>query len=133
VLVVDDEAAITSLLTRALGSQACDVTAVKGGRAALSALERERFDLVLCDLMMPEMSGEEVYREATRRWPQLARRFAFMTGGAFTARGRQFLASVPAPVLEKPFRIEDLLRFVGTRLRATPDEEAQQSASSGAE
>jgi CheY-like chemotaxis protein len=115
-----------------LGSQACDVTTVKGGRAALSALERERFDLVLCDLMMPEMSGEDVYREATRRWPQLARRFVFMTGGAFTPRGRQFLASVPAPVLEKPFRMDDLLRFVGTHLRAGHEDETAQQSAGGA-
>jgi PAS domain S-box-containing protein len=125
VLVVDDEVVLTGLLARALGRDGCDVTTVMNGGAALSALEGARFDLVLCDLMMPEMSGQEVYREATRKWPQLARRFAFMTGGAFTPRGRQFLSSVPAPILEKPFGIDDLLRFVHARLRLAYDEGPQ--------
>lgn len=132
VLVVDDESAITGLLARALGSEHYDVTTVKGGHAALAALESDKFDVVLCDLMMPEMSGEDVYREATRRWPQLAHRFVFMTGGAFTPRGRQFLASVPAPILEKPFRIKDLLRCVSKRLQPSWDEAAQPSTVSGA-
>jgi PAS domain S-box-containing protein len=132
VLVADDEDAIRGLLARALGSEGYDVTTVNGGSAALKALETNSFDLVLCDLMMPEVSGEEVYREAARRWPQLARRFVFMTGGAFTSRGRQFLAAVPAPVLEKPFSIQELLRCVSARLRMTLDDVAQAPTRSGA-
>jgi PAS domain S-box-containing protein len=132
VLVVDDEAAIAGLLARALGNEAYEVTTVKGGHAALKALEAYRFDLILCDLMMPEMSGEDIYWEVTRRRPQLAHRFVFMTGGAFTPRGRQFLASVPAPVLEKPFRISDLLRCVSRRLQASSGEATQPSAVSRA-
>lgn len=129
VLIVDDETAIAGLLARALGSAAYEVTTVNGGHAALAALDASSFDLVLCDLMMPEMSGEDIYREATRRWPQLAHRFVFMTGGAFTVRGRQFLASVPAPVLEKPFRISDLLKCVSRRSRMHEDGGEQQHAS----
>jgi PAS domain S-box-containing protein len=132
VLVIDDEAAITGLLARALRNEAYEVTTVKGGQAALAALEENRFDLIVCDLMMPEMSGEEFYREATRRWPQLAHSFVFMTGGAFTPAGRQFLASVPAPVLEKPFRISDLLRCVSRRLRGPCEKGAQHSRLRGA-
>ena len=120
------------MLARALGGEAYDVTTVKGGAAALSALEGSSFDLVLCDLMMPEVSGEEVYREAVRRWPQLARRFIFMTGGAFTPRGRQFLAGVPVPVLEKPFSIQELLRCVSARLRMTLEDVAPAPTGSGA-
>jgi PAS domain S-box-containing protein len=132
VLIVDDEDAITGLLTRALAGEAYDVTVANSGRDAIDALKGNSFDLVLCDLMMPEMSGEDVYREAKRICPQLARRFVFLTGGAFTHRGRQFLASVPAPVLEKPFRIDQLLRLVSTRLRGTPEDVSQQSSGSEA-
>ncbi|HVZ37496.1 MAG TPA: response regulator, partial [Polyangiaceae bacterium] len=120
-LVVEDEEAVAALMARTLSQQACEVTTVNGGRGALAALEGKGFDLILCDLMMPGMSGEDLYREVVRRWPELARRFVFLTGGAFTPRGRQFLASVPAPVLEKPFQIAELVRLVNTCLRTTSE------------
>jgi PAS domain S-box-containing protein len=126
-LIVDDEDVITGLLTRTLAKQAYDVATVNSGREALRTLEGDSFDLVLCDLMMPDMSGEDVYREALRLRPQLARRFVFLTGGAFTPQGRQFLASVPVPVLEKPFPIDQLLRLVSARLRATLEDASPQS------
>lgn len=132
VLIVDDEEAINGLMGRVLAREAYDVTTAKGGRDALVALEGKSFDLVLCDLMMPEMSGEELYRQAVRRWPQLARRFVFWTGGAFTPRGRQFLAAVPAPVLQKPFPMDELLGVVRARLQVTLGDLSQQSSGSAA-
>ena len=71
--------------------------------------------MILCDLMMPGMSGAEVYAEATARRPELAERFVFMTGGAFTERGREFLASVRAQVLDKPFDVAQLSALVRER------------------
>ena len=131
-LIVDDEEMIAGLLKRGLASQAYDVTVVHSGPAALTALGQERIDLVLCDLMMPEMNGEDVYREATRRWPELALRFVFVTGGAFTPQGRQFLASIDAPVLEKPFRLHQVREVVSSRLRATRGASAEQLGGSAA-
>jgi PAS domain S-box-containing protein len=119
VLIVDDEEAIAALVARALIHEACEVTRVNRGLGALTALDGQSFDLILCDLMMPGLSGEDLYREAVRRWPELARRFVFLTGGAFTPRGRQFLAKVPAPVLEKPFQIAELVRLVKACLQPT--------------
>ena len=131
-LIVDDEKVIAGLLKRGLASEAYDVTAVHSGQAALIALGQERFDLVLCDFMMPEMSGEDVYREATRRWPELAPGFVFVTGGAFTPRGRQFLANVDAPIVEKPFRMHEVRKVVSARLRATRGDSSEQSGASAA-
>jgi CheY-like chemotaxis protein len=115
--VVDDEVALTRTLDRIL-APTCDVVVMNHGRDALALLSENPtpgFDVVLCDLMMPEITGEEVYTEVTRRWPDLARRFVFMTGGAFTPRGRRFLESVSAPVLEKPFDASQVRALVTER------------------
>ncbi|MEJ7599468.1 MAG: ATP-binding protein [Kofleriaceae bacterium] len=102
VLVVDDEAAIGVTLTRVL--RAHDVTAVTAAKDALSLLETgQRYDLILSDLMMPEMSGMELFDELSRRFPDAAARVVFISGGAFTANATTFLAQVPNERLEKPF------------------------------
>jgi CheY-like chemotaxis protein len=71
------------------------------------ALERLRseplFDVVLCDLMMPGMTGMQLHDELLRVRPEIAERMVFMTGGAFTPEAREFLARVPNRCLEKPF------------------------------
>jgi DNA-binding response OmpR family regulator len=80
-----------------------DVDTVTRGREAIERALDDRYDAILCDLMMPDVSGADVYAEVTAARPDLVDRFIFMTGGAFTARGREFLHSVSAPVLAKPF------------------------------
>ena len=129
-LIVDDEEAIATILGRVLARDDYDVTAVMTGREAIAAIGQRPFDLILCDLMMVDMTGEDVYREVTRAWPELARRFLFLTGGAFTPRGRQFLASVQAPVLEKPFQMDVVRKLVSARLQATLDDASSPSKGS---
>ena len=73
------------------------------------------YDVILCDLLMPEFDGAQLY-EATRRVaPESAGRFVFLTGGAFTPRAREFLASVPNPCLAKPFDVRVLRELVDAR------------------
>jgi CheY-like chemotaxis protein len=108
VLVVDDEPELGRMLKRIFGD---DQTLVMAGcgREALGVLEHDdAFDAILCDIMMPEMSGPGIYEEVLRRQPHLAERFIFMTGGAFTPRARDFLDRVPNPTLEKPIDIDAL-------------------------
>jgi DNA-binding NtrC family response regulator len=103
--VIDDELALGQILQRAL-SRDYDVTLLTHGRdaiALLSAADTPGFDLILCDLMMPDVNGEDVFETVTRAEPDLAKRFVFMTGGAFTPRAQRFLAEQSAVVLEKPF------------------------------
>ena len=64
--------------------------------------------MILCDLMMPEISGIDVYQTLRRIDPVLLDHVVLMTGGAFTARAWQFLSEVDALVLEKPFHPEQL-------------------------
>ncbi|MDZ7826343.1 MAG: response regulator [Gammaproteobacteria bacterium] len=111
VLVVDDEPAIGSILGKVLKEH--DVTAVTAARDALQLLEAGRcFDVILCDLMMPEMSGMEFHAELERRFPELARRVVFISGGAFTPSAHADLDQVPNELLAKPFRPDEVRALV---------------------
>jgi PAS domain S-box-containing protein len=103
VLVVDDEPSVGSALKRTLG-RIHEVVATTEAQHALELLRQgERFDAILCDVMMPRMSGMEFYRALQEQFPALVRRVVFMTGGSFTDATRVFLAEVPNPTLDKPF------------------------------
>src|SRR3569832_2121309 len=106
ILIVDDEPLITRTLERALVRE-LDVIAVHSGVEALAVLAKPdlEIDMVLCDLMMPGMTGHEVYAAAVAARPALRSRFAIMTGGAFTSAGHEFLASFTGTVIKKPFDI----------------------------
>jgi CheY-like chemotaxis protein len=80
------------------------VEVVSSGQAALERLStgKTHFDLVLCDLMMPDMTGMEVYEAVEERCPALAERFVFISGGGVTERSRKFLEAHADRVLPKP-------------------------------
>ncbi len=107
VLIVDDEVAVGAALGRVLQREHT-VVVETDAREALARLAKEDFDVIFCDLMMPGMSGVEFYETLTRSNPAAARRVVFMTGGAFTARSRSFLASVANVTIAKPFDVETL-------------------------
>jgi CheY-like chemotaxis protein/anti-sigma regulatory factor (Ser/Thr protein kinase) len=103
VLVVDDEPSVGSALKRTLG-RIHEVVATTEARHALELLRQGgQFDAILCDVMMPRMSGMEFYRALQDQFPALVQRVVFMTGGSFTDAARLFLAQVPNPTLDKPF------------------------------
>jgi CheY-like chemotaxis protein len=113
ILVVDDEPLIAAMLRRTLAPDH-EVVAAESGREALHRLvdDRERFDLVLCDLMMPEMTGMEVHAALARSAPDEAERLVFVTGGAFTPRAQAFLAGVPNRCIDKPIDVLQLRALV---------------------
>jgi CheY-like chemotaxis protein len=77
---------------------------VERGSEALELIRRgERYDVILCDLMMPEMTGMDVYRELSRFAPDVTDDIIFITGGTFSNEADAFLARVPNQVIEKPF------------------------------
>ncbi len=103
VLVVDDEPLIGASARRLL-SREHDVVVVQSGESALTALDSPRpFDVVLCDLMMPGMTGMELHQALARSRPQLAERMVFITGGAFTEAAESFLEHVASYRMDKPF------------------------------
>jgi PAS domain S-box-containing protein len=108
VLVVDDEPFICSAIQRLLRRDHA-VTTVTSGREALGLVSAgQRFDVILSDLMMPEMSGEELLSTLRELAPEQARRVVMMTGGAFTPRSEDFLNSLERPHLTKPLTLEGL-------------------------
>ena len=112
ILIIDDEHLLGRTLRLAFHGYH-ELTVVTSGREALERLSRDaNFDLVLCDLMMPEMSCMAVYEQITQRFPALADRVVFMTGGAFTDEARDFLDRHPDAQLEKPFDISDVQRML---------------------
>jgi signal transduction histidine kinase len=112
VLVVDDEQMLCSAIERILATDHY-VTTVTSARDALSRMaEGERFDLILCDLMMPEMTGMDLYDELHRSMPDQAEKFIFMSGGAFTDNARAFLARSSSEVIDKPFKGAGLRQVV---------------------
>ncbi|WP_373047056.1 ATP-binding protein [Vulgatibacter sp.] len=118
ILVIDDEPLICNAVQRSLGSRH-EVHVARDGREALERLRAgEPFDLLLCDLMMPEVTGMEIHEELARSHPALLARTAFLTGGAFTERARAFLDETTVPVLHKPFSASALREFVEERLTA---------------
>jgi PAS domain S-box-containing protein len=120
VLVVDDEEGIRLVLRHMLRGHH-DVSLAASGREAVNRVEESSFDAVLCDLIMPDMTGMDVYNHLRRRHPRLADATVFMTGGAFTPRAREFLDQCHNVVLTKPFHEPDVLDALA-RIEAAEDE-----------
>lgn len=117
ILVVDDEPLLRTVIRKGLHAEH-DVVLAEGGKQALGRLAGgERFDLILCDLMMPEMTGFELHEALVRTDPVQAGRMVFMTGGAFTAKAVGFLDGIPNPRLEKPFGHRELRTIVNELVR----------------
>ncbi len=118
VLMIDDEPLLLTATRRVVEGE-YDVAVAESAKQALARLEQgERFDAILCDLMMPEITGMELYEQVRARWPEVATRFVFLTGGVFSRDAATFLETCGRPWLDKPFQIGDLLaaiRGVGLR------------------
>jgi two-component system cell cycle sensor histidine kinase/response regulator CckA len=119
VLILDDEVILTRVLASALADDH-DVVTATCAREALDLLERgAAFDVVFCDLMMPQMTGMDFYEALARVSPEHRARIVFLTGGTFTETAARFLRRVPNPRLEKPFPLTALDDAVRERLAAT--------------
>jgi signal transduction histidine kinase/CheY-like chemotaxis protein len=111
ILIVDDDRPVAAAL--ALELSAHDVVVAESGREALEILRHDKdFDVILCDLMMSNISGMDVYESLCLTDPAMLDRVVLMTGGAFTARAREFLCQVDTLVIEKPFHPGQLQEIV---------------------
>jgi DNA-binding response OmpR family regulator len=115
ILVVDDDPMMGTTLRLALEDD-YDVSVSGSAENAMSVLTSEAFDLVLCDLMMPRTSGIDLHRWLRDRDPAAADRMLFMTGGAYTDQAARFLREDAREHVEKPFRVEQLLRKIQSML-----------------
>ncbi len=109
VLVVDDDVSVLSTMRRALAREH-DVVAMSDPREALALLRTEHsFDVIFCDLMMPHLTGQDLYELLRHERAQIVERIVFVTGGATSPSSRLFLDQLPNDVLAKPFTIAALL------------------------
>jgi signal transduction histidine kinase/FixJ family two-component response regulator len=114
ILVVDDDAQIRRWFQRILPRH--KVTTVPSVEAAEDAIMTTQFDVILCDVMMPDRTGLDMHRMIEAKRPDLLRRVVFMSGGAFTPALATFLETVPNTCLKKPFRKEELERAIEAAL-----------------
>ena len=114
VLIIDDEATIGQTLARLIGPdhRGTAVTSIGEGLRLIEG--GRRFDVILCDLMMPDGTGMELRARLERVAPQLVPRLLFMTGGVFTPAAEEFVARADVSYLEKPLRRDPLMRALAT-------------------
>ncbi|MEO7035689.1 MAG: ATP-binding protein [Polyangiaceae bacterium] len=116
ILVIDDEPAILRAFRRVLFSH--DVHVATSGPEAMQTLaEGTSFDVIFCDVMMPEMSGVDVYQRIRERHPGQEHKIVFMTGGAFAEPAAHFFEAVDNPKLKKPFTGSSVRSLVATVMR----------------
>lgn len=111
VLVVDDEEAIRAVAQRILEGRGHSVSVAPDGQAALALLDVTAFDVILCDIRMPTLSGPDLFAEVQRRGGVVPR-FIIMTGDIADPQTQRFVDEAKVPVLLKPFELEALLNVV---------------------
>jgi FixJ family two-component response regulator len=117
VVVIDDEPSILTAVVRMLGA-GFEVRTFAAAPAALAAIVAETPEAILCDVMMPGMSGAEFWSRLEAAAPALLQRVVLLTGGAFTPQAQAFIESSRAPLVEKPFStkaLRDAVRSVANR------------------
>ncbi len=117
ILVIDDEPMLGTLISATLSAEHEVVTTTRAQEALDRVSSGQRFDVVLCDLMMPDLTGMDLHGELARGAPDQAERMIFMTGGAFTVRAREFLDRVANLRIEKPFDLMQLRALMNDRIR----------------
>ena len=127
ILVVDDEYSVRDSLSTWFEKDGYTVSVAANGADALHQMHSQAFDVVLCDMMMPEVSGMDLHEWLVEQAPSLAGRLISITGGAFTPRAQVYLERVDNLRLEKPFDPASLKQVVddlvqGQRVGTTGDE-----------
>lgn len=112
ILVIDDEAPVAELVARLLRDEGFTVDVCRDGMIALDQIKRNAYDLIVCDVRMPGMSGDELFAELKQRAPHLTRRLLFISGDTASRSTRDFLERSGAQHIEKPFASEEFLAAV---------------------
>ena len=118
ILVVDDEPMVAQALSLVLSREFAVTTTTQPAQALEWIVSGESFDVILCDVMMPEMNGVELRARIDAVDPDQAARIVFVTGGVLLPHVRGLLESVPNAWIEKPIDIDGLRELVRRRVRA---------------
>jgi CheY-like chemotaxis protein len=117
VLVIDDEPMVARALGRALSVEHDVAIVFTAEDAKKHVASGERYDVIICDLMMPQMTGMDLHAELSRAAPDQAARMVFLTGGAFTQGARAFLDQVPNQRIDKPFETQHIRSIINDRIK----------------
>src|SRR5258706_16322570 len=109
VLLVDDDKQLAAALQWILADQNFMVDVANDGAEALLKVTANEYDAVVCDVMMPELRGDEFYLRATDKRPHMADRFVFITGYAADPKVNVFLFETGCKYLLKPFPVKHLI------------------------
>jgi len=119
VLVVDDDEAVARLICEALVKDGLVARRVRGGREALERLAAESYDLIICDVKMPDMNGERLHAALERDRPDLARLVLWTTGDTLGPGPEELAKRTGLDLLTKPFDLDELRDRVRERLAGT--------------
>ncbi len=112
ILLVDDDKQLAGALQWILADENFLVDLANDGEEALLKVQASEYDLVVCDLMMPRLRGDEFYLRAKHMRPRLARKFIFITGFATDPEISDFLTGNDVEFLVKPFPVQRLIKRV---------------------
>jgi two-component system NtrC family sensor kinase len=112
ILAIDDELPLLNLLSRVLRQLGHTVDTAQDGKTALAKLEAYTYDIIICDVLMPDILGPELYERVLEKHPHLAGRFIFITGNVVDMDTRVFLEKSGTPWLAKPFLPVDIQHVI---------------------
>jgi DNA-binding response OmpR family regulator len=115
ILVADDSATIVALVTDVLRAEGYQVDVASTGSAAWSKLTSEQYDLVLCDIVLPELDGPSLYRRLQASSIPCRPPVVFVSGYG-SEHVRRLLEATGAPLLGKPFQVAELMSVVRAAL-----------------
>jgi len=112
VLLLEDDEMLKTAIKEYLETNFYEVVAVSNGAEGVRAVLKQEFDAVVCDMMMPKLPGDMFYTAVERMRPHLCKRFIFITGHRGNPKVNDFIKQVKGAMLNKPFRMDDLIEAV---------------------
>lgn len=112
ILIIDDEPGIREVMKRFLVSKGYSTSEAPDGKTGLAEIERNGYDLCILDMKMPDMSGQEIFENIKRKYPEYINKVIFVTGDTITPSTQQYLKATGRPYLGKPFSYQDLMEKI---------------------
>jgi CheY-like chemotaxis protein len=112
ILLVDDDTTFQEIMKDFLVESGYQVVAVQNGVEGVHEVLASDFEVILCDMMMPTLPGDMFFRAVERMRPHLCSRFVFMTGHRGNQKVNDFISTVRGTILNKPFKVDDLLEMI---------------------
>jgi signal transduction histidine kinase len=112
ILLIDDEPGVQRALKRLLQRSGHNITTAANGQEGLAALKARSYEVILCDMRMPDLDGPGFYRELEQRHPHLVSRVVFLTGDVLSPEAEAFFAQVDRPRLVKPFKAQEVRQVI---------------------